>query len=78
MKVFVASRQKGQSTIKIKKRYHASLGYAQAGGRAGRGKVIVEGFVEFDYEITQLTVRHTGGTSFCDPIGHVQVEGDYR
>ena len=50
--------------------------YAQAGGRAG--KVIVEGFVEFDYEITQLTVRHAGGTSFCDPIGHVQVDGDYR
>ena len=52
--------------------------YAQAGGRAGRGKVIVEGFVEFDYEITQLTVRHVNGTSFCEPIGHVQVDGDYR
>ena len=45
---------------------------------SGRGKVIVEGFVEFDYEITQLTVRHVGGTSFCEPIGHVQVDGDYR
>jgi phosphoribosylglycinamide formyltransferase 2 len=52
--------------------------YAQAGGRAGKGKVIVEGFVEFDYEITQLTIRHAGGTSFCDPIGHIQVDGDYR
>ena len=45
---------------------------------AGAGKVIVEGFVDFDYEITQLTVRHAGGTSFCEPIGHVQVDGDYR
>ncbi|MEM7602028.1 MAG: ATP-grasp domain-containing protein, partial [Verrucomicrobiota bacterium] len=48
------------------------------GGRAGKGKVIVEGFVDFDYEITQLTVRHVGGTSYCEPIGHVQVDGDYR
>jgi phosphoribosylglycinamide formyltransferase 2 len=52
--------------------------YAQKGGRAGKGKVIVEGFVEFDYEITQLTVRHVGGTSFCEPIGHIQIDGDYR
>ncbi|NOR40713.1 MAG: ATP-grasp domain-containing protein, partial [Gammaproteobacteria bacterium] len=50
----------------------------QAGGRSSAGKVIVEGFVDFDYEITQLTIRHAGGTSFCEPIGHVQVDGDYR
>jgi phosphoribosylglycinamide formyltransferase 2 len=56
----------------------AAWDYAQAGGRAGQGKVIVEGFVDFDYEITQLTVRHVGGTSFCEPIGHIQVDGDYR
>ncbi|MFN6268842.1 MAG: ATP-grasp domain-containing protein, partial [Akkermansiaceae bacterium] len=48
------------------------------GGRAGKGKVIVEGFVDFDYEITQLTVRHAAGTSFCEPIGHIQIDGDYR
>ena len=52
--------------------------YAQEGGRAGKGKVIVEGFVDFDYEITMLTVRHAGGTSFCEPIGHLQIDGDYR
>ena len=52
--------------------------YAQAGGRAGAGRVIVEGFIDFDYEITLLTVRHAGGTSFCEPIGHLQIEGDYR
>ena len=58
----------------------AEIGVAIRAGRrrAGAGKVIVEGFVDFDYEITQLTVRHVGGTSFCDPIGHVQVDGDYR
>jgi phosphoribosylglycinamide formyltransferase 2 len=48
------------------------------GGRAGAGRVIVEGFIRFDYEITLLTVRHAGGTSFCAPIGHLQVDGDYR
>ena len=52
--------------------------YAQHGGRAGAGRVIVEGFIRFDYEITLLTVRHAGGTSFCAPIGHLQVDGDYR
>src|SRR5690606_12477833 len=58
--------------------------YAQSGGRAGAGRVIVEGFVDFDYEITLLTVRHAAGvegavtTSFCDPIGHLQIDGDYR
>ena len=78
VKPIMSSSGKGQSTIKREEEIMPAWDHAQAGGRAGRGKVIVEGFVEFDYEITQLTVRHTGGTSFCDPIGHVQVEGDYR
>ena len=78
VKPIMSSSGKGQSTIKKEEDIQAAWDYAQAGGRAGRGKVIVEGFVEFDYEITQLTVRHVGGTSFCDPIGHVQVDGDYR
>ena len=54
------------------------LGIRTTGGRGWKGKVIVEGLVNFDYEITQLTVRHSGGTSFCEPIGHLQVSGDYR
>ena len=74
----MSSSGKGQSTIRSADDIDRAWEYAQAGGRAGEGKVIVEGFVEFDYEITQLTVRHAGGTSFCDPIGHVQVDGDYR
>ena len=78
VKPIMSSSGKGQSTIKKEEDIDAAWEYAQAGGRAGRGKVIVEGFVEFDYEITQLTVRHVGGTSFCDPIGHIQVDGDYR
>ena len=78
VKPIMSSSGKGQSTIKNEEDIMPAWEYAQAGGRAGRGKVIVEGFVEFDYEITQLTVRHVGGTSFCDPIGHVQVDGDYR
>lgn len=78
VKPIMSSSGKGQSTIKGEDEILPAWEYAQAGGRAGRGKVIVEGFVEFDYEITQLTVRHVGGTSFCDPIGHVQVDGDYR
>jgi phosphoribosylglycinamide formyltransferase 2 len=56
----------------------AAWDYAQTGGRAGAGRVIVEGFIDFDYEITLLTVRHAGGTDFCDPIGHLQRDGDYR
>jgi phosphoribosylglycinamide formyltransferase 2 len=74
----MSSSGKGQSTIKSAGQITHAWEYAQAGGRAGKGKVIVEGFVDFDYEITLLTVRHAGGTSFCDPIGHVQVDGDYR
>ena len=74
----MSSSGKGQSTIKSEADIDASWKYAQEGGRAGAGKVIVEGFVDFDYEITQLTVRHVGGTAFCEPVGHVQVDGDYR
>ena len=78
VKPIMSSSGKGQSTVKSESDIYASWEYAQAGGRAGAGKVIVEGFVDFDYEITQLTVRHVDGTSFCDPIGHIQIEGDYR
>jgi len=78
VKPIMSSSGKGQSTIKVPEDIDPAWDYAQAGGRSGAGKVIVEGFVDFDYEITQLTVRHAGGTAFCDPIGHVQVEGDYR
>ena len=78
VKPIMSSSGKGQSTLKKEEDIIPAWEYAQAGGRAGRGKVIVEGFVEFDYEITQLTVRHVNGTSFCEPIGHVQVDGDYR
>ncbi len=78
VKPIMSSSGKGQSTIRSADQIENAWQYAQEGGRAGHGKVIVEGFVEFDYEITQLTVRHVGGTSFCEPIGHVQVDGDYR
>jgi phosphoribosylglycinamide formyltransferase 2 len=78
VKPIMSSSGKGQSVVKSEADIENSWNYAQEGGRAGKGKVIIEGFVEFDYEITLLTVRHVGGTSFCDPIGHVQVDGDYR
>jgi len=78
VKPIMSSSGKGQSTVRTPEDIDRAWDYAQAGGRSGAGKVIVEGFVDFDYEITQLTVRHAGGTAFCDPIGHVQVEGDYR
>ena len=78
VKPIMSSSGKGQSTVKTKADIDRAWEVSQQGGRAGAGKVIVEGFVDFDYEITQLTVRHAGGTSFCEPIGHVQVEGDYR
>ena len=78
IKPIMSSSGKGQSTIKSPADIDAAWHYAQEGGRSGAGKVIVEGFVDFDYEITQLTVRHIDGTSFCQPIGHVQVDGDYR
>ncbi len=78
VKPIMSSSGKGQSTVKSEAEVDASWEYAQAGGRAGAGKVIVEGFVDFDYEITLLTVRHVDGTSFCDPVGHIQIDGDYR
>ena len=78
VKPIMSSSGKGQSTIRSESDIETSWAYAQEGGRSGAGKVIVEGFVDFDYEITQLTVRHIDGTSFCEPIGHVQVDGDYR
>lgn len=78
IKPIMSSSGKGQSTIRTEADIDKAWNYAQQGGRTGAGKVIVEGFVDFDYEITQLTVRHIGGTSFCEPIGHVQVDGDYR
>ena len=78
IKPIMSSSGKGQSTVKTEADIDTSWQYAQEGGRAGAGKVIVEGFVDFDYEITLLTVRHLDGTSFCDPVGHVQIDGDYR
>ena len=74
----MSSSGKGQSVVRTPEGVLPAWEYAQAGGRAGAGRVIVEGFVRFDYEITLLTVRHAGGTSFCAPIGHLQVDGDYR
>lgn len=78
VKPIMSSSGKGQSTVKTAADVQRAWDYAQSGGRAGAGKVIVEGFVDFDYEITLLTVRHAGGTDFCQPIGHIQVDGDYR
>lgn len=78
VKPIMSSSGKGQSTVRSASAIDSAWDYAQEGGRAGAGKVIVEGFVDFDYEITQLTVRHVGGVSFLDPIGHVQIDGDYR
>ncbi len=78
VKPIMSSSGKGQSTVKRPEDIQSAWDYAQKGGRAGKGKVIVEGFVDFDYEITHLTVRHAGGTSFCEPIGHIQIDGDYR
>jgi phosphoribosylglycinamide formyltransferase 2 len=78
VKPVMSSSGKGQSVVRGPDDVAAAWDYAQAGGRAGAGRVIVEGFVDFDYEITLLTVRHAGGTSFCAPIGHLQVDGDYR
>ncbi len=78
IKPVMSSSGKGQSTVRAPGEAEAAWDYAQSGGRAGKGRCIVEGFVDFDYEITQLTVRHAGGTSFCAPIGHRQEAGDYR
>ncbi|MBO1518962.1 formate-dependent phosphoribosylglycinamide formyltransferase [Oceanisphaera pacifica] len=78
VKPIMSSSGKGQSTLRHQDDIKAAWDYAQEGGRAGGGRVIIEGFVEFDYEITLLTVRHAKGTSFCEPIGHLQEDGDYR
>ena len=78
VKPVMSSSGHGQSVVKTSSDIDYAWDYSQSGGRAGSGKVIVEGFVDFDYEITLLTVRHRGGTSFCAPIGHKQVDGDYR
>jgi len=78
VKPVMSSSGKGQSVVRAPADARVSWKYAQTGGRTGAGRVIAEGFVDFDYEITLLTVRHAGGTSFCAPIGHVQVDGDYR
>lgn len=82
VKPIMSSSGKGQSLLRSEADLQAAWVYAQEGGRAGKGRVIVEGFIHFDYEITQLTVRAAGAsgeveTLFCDPIGHVQVAGDY-
>ncbi len=78
VKPVMSSSGKGQSTLRGEADIAPAWDYAQTGGRAGAGRCIVEGFIDFDYEITQLTVRHAGGTSFCAPVGHLQKDGDYR
>ena len=78
VKPIMSSSGKGQSLLKSAADLQAAWDYAQEGGRAGKGRVIVEGFIDFDYEITLLTVRHAVGTSFCEPVGHRQVKGDYH
>ena len=78
VKPVMSSSGKGQSLVKQDQDIDTAWDYAQSGGRAGQGRVIVEGFVDFEYEITLLTVRHRDGTAFCAPIGHRQEDGDYR
>ena len=78
VKPIMSSSGHGQSVIKSENDIDRAWHIAQEGGRAGAGRVIVEGFVNFDYEITQLTVRAIDGTRFCEPIGHIQIDGDYR
>ncbi len=78
VKPIMSSSGKGQSVIKSRVDIGTSWKYAQEGGRSGGGRVIVEGFVDFDYEITLLTIRHKEGVSFCEPIGHRQEHGDYQ
>ena len=78
VKPVMSSSGKGQSVVRGEADIAHAWQYAQEGGRAGRGRVIVEGFVDFEYEITLLTVRHAHGTAFCPPVGHLQVDGDYR
>lgn len=78
VKPIMSSSGHGQSVVRSEADVAKAWEYSQSGGRSGAGKVIVEGFVDFDYEITMLTVRHSGGTSYCEPVGHKQVDGDYR
>lgn len=78
IKPIMSSSGHGQSVIKSETDIENSWRIAQEGGRAGAGRVIVEGFVDFDYEITMLTVRSVAGTAYCEPIGHIQIDGDYR
>ena len=78
VKPIMSSSGKGQSLLKSAADLQTAWDYAQEGGRAGKGRVIVEGFIDFDYEITLLTVRHATGTTFCAPVGHRQVRGDYH
>ncbi|MBK5004017.1 formate-dependent phosphoribosylglycinamide formyltransferase [Pseudomonas sp. S32] len=78
VKPVMSSSGKGQSLLRSDADLQASWAYAQEGGRAGKGRVIVEGFIDFDYEITLLTVRHVGGTTFLEPVGHRQEKGDYQ
>ncbi len=78
VKPVMSSSGHGQSTIKTADQIDAAWREAMEGGRAGAGRVIVEGFVNFDYEITLLTVRSISGTTFCQPVGHIQINGDYR
>jgi phosphoribosylglycinamide formyltransferase 2 len=78
VKPVMSSSGKGQSLVRSEADVAHAWQYAQQGGRAGSGRIIVEGFVKFDFEITLLTVRHNGQTSFCAPIGHLQIDGDYR
>lgn len=78
VKPVMSSSGRGQSMVHDHEAIDRAWQLAQSGGRAGKGHVIVEGFIEFDYEITLLTVRHASGTSFCSPIGHRQANGDYR
>ncbi|MCQ4235298.1 formate-dependent phosphoribosylglycinamide formyltransferase [Pseudomonas stutzeri] len=78
IKPVMSSSGKGQTLLRSEADIDTAWEYAQAGGRAGRGRVIVEGFIDFAYEITLLTVRHAGGSTFCQPIGHRQEKGDYQ
>ena len=78
IKPVMSSSGKGQSLVRGPGDIDPAWNYAQTGGRAGAGRVIVEGFIDFDYEITLLTVRHAGGVTYCAPIGHLQRDGDYR
>ena len=78
VKPVMSSSGKGQSLLRSVEDVQKAWDYAQEGGRAGKGRVIIEGFIDFDYEITLLTVRHVGGTTFCAPVGHRQEKGDYQ